>query len=952
MNPERWQLVNQVFQSALELDTGEREKFLDDACREDASLRDQVETLLAANDQAGNFMTGNVAGDVDHLLNDGMGESEPGEKIGQYEVVSVLGKGGMGKVYLAKDPRLNRLVALKTLPPVLSSAGNYFRRFQTEAKAAANINHPNVATVYSVEETEEHRIFITMEYVEGRPLGESIPSDGLDIRTFLELFVPLADALSVAHHKGVIHRDIKPGNIMLTEAGVPKILDFGLARFEKADIAENTSTLDLTKTGQVLGTPSYMSPEQAEGSQIDRRTDIFSFGIVMYEAVTGRKPFEGDNYAAVVSKLLTTEPRDVNEINPRVPQLLSRLIMKCLNREPRHRYQSMNEVRVILEEIQSAVMSGASLSRGAPRMKFGHPSRFREALLAAFALLFLVAAGLFGVLWYYGGEAVNDTPVRFSVDPPIDQQIRLFEADLSRDGKLLVFATRSNGVRNLFVRSLERFEMTPVPGTDDAHFPFFSPDSRSIAYFLDDGSIKRVPIEGGEARTICTDCEDGSYGHWGLDGFIYASDEKGVFRVSAEGGVPERLTDIADDPADKSHRAPKLLPAGTRVLFSKVGRDTAKFAVVDVGTKEITVIEGLDGEVSAHGGISLARYVKTGHLLYSNAGRLFAVRFDPATARIDGSPVPVIDGAFAIPNFRVAENGTLAYLPEASMGENQLMIVGRSGGAQTAVQQRGDFRSPKFSPDGLKIAVELSGDVWIFEPETGRSLRLTFDGSSQSPVWSADGSSVLWATRSDSDWRIYRRSADGSDEPEQLYSGEAKLLPYSSHPTQPLVALASMPKPGASDIAVLSLQDRSIRQVVDTEFKEDSPRFSPDGSKLAYFSNESGKVEIYVIQWSENSASDRTLVSTAGGIYPVWGGSGNELLYRSGKRMMSSVIGSGNTAERPTALFEGDYLTGFDSNSDGTRFVMVKNEGGTMPKKMNIVLNWTSELQRQIPSGR
>ncbi|MCO6511694.1 MAG: protein kinase [Aridibacter famidurans] len=951
MTPERWKQINRVFQSALELEPEKRDEYLADACGEDESLRGQVETLLAADREAGRFISGHALKDGIHLIEETEAPDVLGKKIGQYELLSILGRGGMGKVYLARDPKLNRSIALKTLPKLLNSSSDYVRRFETEAKAAANLNHPNVATVHSVEEADDGRVFITMEYVEGKPLDEKIPDGGLDLRTFLEWFIPISDALAHAHERGIVHRDIKPGNIMITEAGVPKILDFGLARVERSQFTDEASTLNLTKTGQVMGTPAYMSPEQAEGSQADRRSDVFSLGVVMYEAITGEKPFKGENYASIVSKVLTHEPREVDDIRSDVPYLLSRLIMKCLNKEQRRRYQSMNEVRVILKEIESALVSGASLSRRGVGRRLGRRFGNGAAVLSAISGLLLISTIVFGWLWWSSSRTSETTPSRFTLAPPIDQELRLFEANLSRDGKMIVFASRSKGVRTLFVRSLERFEHTPVPGTDDAKEPFFSPDGTSIGFFLEDGSIKRVPVGGGDARTICSACKEASEGVWADDGFIYAYDPQGIFRIPDGGGSPERLTTLDTGAGDKSHRSPTLLPDG-RVLFSKVGKDSVKFAVFDLSSKKVTIIEKVEGDTSVHGGVSIARYVAPGRLVYSSAGQLFAVRFDPASLETEGAPLPVLGGIFALPNFHIAENGTLVYLPEVSMDENQMIWVSRTGERQTVVDRRGNFRSPRIAPDGRRIAVQLDGDVWIFETDSGRSLRLTFDGNSQSPVWAPDGASVVFATVDDNVWKMVRAAADGSDSREELYSGESKMVPYSFHPSEPLIALASMPGPDRAEIALLSLNDRSIKPVIATQFKEDSPRFSPDGDSLAYFSMESGKVQVYISGWREGSESGKQVVSTTGGMFPVWGGGGREIFFRSGKRLLAAEIGPGSQIRQPVVLFEGDYLTGFDAVPDGSRFLMVSNEGGSMPSRMNIVLNWTSELDKLVPAGR
>ncbi len=952
MTPERWKEINRIFRSAVVLDPSERDGYLDDACSDDRELRDQVKSLLEADDEADGFISGNAGADHPDLIEETETPDVPGKMIGHYEVISVIGRGGMGKVYLVHDPKLHRDVALKTFPSSMKGWDGLQKRFETEAKAAANISHPNVATVYSVEETDDNRTFMTMEYVKGQLLGELIPPGGVELSTFLEWFVPITDALSAAHETGVIHRDIKPGNIMITEEGVPKILDFGLARIERGTSAEAQSMTDLTKPGQVIGTPAYMSPEQAEGSQIDFRTDIFSLGVVMYQAITGRRPFTGDNYASIVSKLLTLDPPQVAAIRPGVPPMLSRLIMKCLSRDARFRYKSMAELRVILEEIRSAHTSGASLPSHVTKVAPSRTTPSRLPALLGGAAIMLVLCGIAAALWYATSESEVTPTTKFSLEPPPGQELSLFETALSQDGRKLVFATRRTDLKNLFVRSMDEFSTVELAGTEDARKPFFSPDAQWIGYFLEGGTVRKIPSVGGSSLRICDECLSPYEAYWADDDKIIIAGQDGLYSVDPESGKKTEMTRIDEGAGEKAHRAPGTLPDGN-VLFTIVYAERVSFAVFDTLAKTVRKIEGVEGTTSSHGGTSLGRFVDGGYLIFGKDGQLMAVRFDPSAVRVDGEPVPVMEGIFAIPNIYVADNGTLAYLPVAESGDNVLVWVDRQGQSTPVFEKRGDYRSPHISPDGSRIVVQVGSDIWVYEIATGRGIRLTFQDENQSPLWSRDGKSIFYATNTGDVWKVHRRSADGNGEPEELLSAKERHLPYSMHPTEPVLALSTVPSANDSDIVMLSLDDRKITPFIKTAFKEDAPKFSPDGRSVAYFSMETGKVQVYIQPWGVAEGT-RTPVSSSGGMLPVWARSGNELFFRSGPRLLAvNMAGGGSVpAGNPQLLFDGRYLTGFDVAADGSKFLMIRSEGGTLPKRLNVILNWTDELKSKFERAR
>ncbi|MBI4747452.1 MAG: serine/threonine-protein kinase [Acidobacteria bacterium] len=655
MTPEQHQQVGELFLAVKDLPPAERAVLLDQRCNGDDALRREVESLLQFQTQAEDFIETRALDVVARQIAADHSVLQSGMQVAHYRIVSPLGSGGMGEVFLAEDTQLNRQVALKILPPGYTHDPERLKRFQTEARAAAALNHPNIATVHAVEE-HNGQYFIAMEYVAGQSLSQVIPADGLELDRFFELAIPLADALAHAHEKGVIHRDIKPGNIVVTEAGQPKILDFGLARisYQGTTVPNEPS---LTPEGFVMGTPGYMSPEQAKGERADHRSDIFSFGVVMYELLTGRHPFRGGSFATFVSELLKEDPPPVSNLKPHIPSLLSRVVSQCLNKDHRRRYQTMPEVQTLLEGIKAECNEKAvTKTWGSPSTQ---PATSSRLVLVGLGLALMVMTGV--ALWgLFRPVPERLNPVtRFALTPRAGQPGIYSEVQLSPDGSAIVFDDTRNGQSQVFVRYFNQFNAQPVTGTEGGKRPFFSPDGQWIAFLQGEEKLLKVPVAGGTPLTLCDTCPAAFEMNWPTESHIFVSDTLGLYRVSAQGGTPERLTTINQSKGEKNHRAPQLLPDQEHVLFTVDAKDGKQCAVLSLETRQWQLVADLPDA-------GFARYLPSGHLIFHRSHQLLAVPFDPVQLKITGTPVVVMDGVFPNSDFKIAANGTLAYLPDES----------------------------------------------------------------------------------------------------------------------------------------------------------------------------------------------------------------------------------------------------------------------------------------------
>ena len=940
MTPDRWKKVNEIFQSAAELEDDERGRYLDEKCIDDDELRNQVEELLQADSDAGTFLGGNAASDVEHLINPNIDKTLTGESFNNYEVISLLGKGGMGRVYLAEDSKLNRKVALKTIPTSFSKHTEHLKRFETEARAAATINHPNVATIYSVEETEDDRVFITMEYVEGSPLDSHFQDDGIDLRTFLSWFVPLSDALSHAHDKGVIHRDIKPSNIMLTPLGTPKILDFGLARIDRSLVSDDESTLSLTKTGQVMGTPAYMSPEQAEGKPLDHRTDIFSLGVIMYEAITGSRPFKGDNYASIVSALLTHTPSSVQTIRPDVPELIARVIMKCLEKNPMHRYGSMEEVRVLLGEINSAIGSGASISLP-KRTANTSASGISRFFLPAVAIAGLLGTLGFGALYLTGSVEETQNSLTIFIDEGIDPN--LTDARLSPDGSYVIYKDRVKGQGMLLRRSLNKFTSSPIRGSESARDPFFSRDGQWIGFHKEQKGLWKVSSGGGDSVPLCEECRPVNGASWGSSGKIVYPENDGLYSISDQGGNRTRVTKLGK--GERSHYEPHFLPNGSDFIFTVRKDGTPMTAVYDASEKNYRILEDA--------GIGIYPIFFENKILFSRQRIVFAIEFDPNTLTTSGEPVQILENAYRFyPKLHVASNKNLVYLPAVRHYDSSLVWVDSTGKETKALPDQNEYTNPRLSPDRQQVAVIIGRDLWIRDLGKTTGSRLTSEGSASYPLWSPDGRTIYYTIQKSDNWTIYSRPSDGSGSPRELFVSDRMIRPGHLNPEGDTIVSSYFPSRGKGDIIAIDVATGKKETIVKGASTVDMPRFSPDGRWLAYFSIESGKNQIFVIPWKREGK--RVLINEKGGLFPVWSNDNKFIFTRSPTRTYRtpiSVSGDTITVSPKERILEQNYRTVFDIDDDN-RLLNVKTQKGLFPKHLNVITRFDKVLDQAFNSNK
>ena len=885
-----------------------------------------------------------------------------GTKLGPYEIKSPLGAGGMGEVYKATDTRLDRIVAIKVLPEHVASDPDLKKRFEREARTVAALNHPHICTLHDIG-TQDGVDYLVMEYLEGETLTQRLTKGALPLDQALKVGIEIADALDKAHRQGVVHRDLKPGNIMLTKVGA-KLLDFGLAKKVQttagkvSSLSALTQESPLTSKGAIVGTFQYMAPEQLEGKEADSRTDVFAFGVVLYEMVTGKKAFEGKSLASLSAAILTAEPRPVSTLQPMAPTSSDHVIGRCLAKDPDSRWQTAADLKHELVWIASA-----PATIGVPVVARRLPLQGVAWAVAGLALGALAAAV---VLWTIGSSPPRtQTGLRFTLTLPGGQLLGSGNGistplSVSPDGTQVVFSARQGADQpQLFVRPLDQFEARPIPGTEGALAPFFSPNGEQVGFFAS-GALKKVSLAGGAPVTICDVVAANAGATWGSDDIIVfatAFTSTGLFRVSAAGGRPEALTTPDFEQGESSHRLPHFLPDGNSVLFTVEGEEQRHLALVSLENGERQ-------DFSALAGAADAWYVPTGHLVFAQAGTLLAVPFDLARHEIIGAPAPVLDGVYTSPAavdfFGTSLGGTLVYVPSLRTNfESSVVWVDREGRSTLVTQYPGRVSYPRLSPDSTQLGVVIgqvgNRDVWVSDIARGARTRVTSEGDNTVLIWTPDGRQVTFASDRSGPFNLYRKPADGS--------GDAELLLESEHPQYPgswssdgqLLAFYEINPTTGRDIWVLP-QDGDPAPFVVTPFSERSPRFSPDDNWIAYISDESGQDEVYVQPYP--GPGGKVTISTDSGQEPVWSADGRELMYRHGDDMMAVSVETqpSFTAGRPRRLFEQHYdvaLGGFNQNydvsPDGQQFLMVSSDEEPL-RQFNIVQNWFDELQRLVPT--
>jgi serine/threonine protein kinase/Tol biopolymer transport system component len=895
----------------------------------------------------------------------------PGRRLGPYEILSAIGAGGMGEVYRARDTRLNRIVAIKVLPAHLADRAELRERFDREAKTIASLNHPHICTLYDTGHQDEID-FLVMEYLEGETLSQRLLKGSLPLAQVMQYAIEISDALDKAHRKGVTHRDLKPGNIMLTKTGT-KLLDFGLAKLKQEAVPPNVSLSDLptgndplTAEGAIVGTLQYMAPEQLEGKEVDARTDIFAFGTVVYEMATGKRAFEGDTQASVISAIMSSEPPPMSSLQPMTPPALDRAVKRCLAKEPDERWQSANDLTNELKWIAEAGSQVTSVP--SPPAK-GIRSLGREALMLAGSAMLLVGAVVGFAVWNLKPTpAPPSLPVsRLALNMPPGQQLAGLENGpalaLSPDGTRLAYVARQGGTQQIYLREMDGLEASPIPGTEGAVNPFFSPDGQWVGFFAG-GMLKKIPVNGGVAVTLGV-ASNPAGASWGSQGTIaFAPTTVSVLQqVSDTGGAPQALTRL--EASEITHHWPELLPGGRAVLFASSG-NAASWANPQVVVQLIGASERRD---LFQGGTN-PNYAPSGHLVFAQAGSLMAVPFDSQRLAAMGAAVPVVEGVFQSPTngaaqYSLSSTGSLVYVSGGVQApERKLAWVNRNGAEQLLPAPPRAYVVPRLSPDGRRLAISITEQetqIWQYDLLRDTLTRFTFEGNSNLvSVWTPDGKRIAFNSNKEGANNIFWQLSDGSGGLERLTIGEYLQAPSSWSTDGQLLAFFEVNPTTQRDIWVLRISDRKAEPFIRTRFDEAVPRFSPDGHWLAYISNESGRYEIYVQPYP--GPGGKWQISTDGGTEPAWNRNGRELFYRSGDKMMAVDISTqpGFAAGKPRMLFQGRYepapfpTTNYDVSPDGQRFLMLKpvDQAEAAPTQINVVLNWFEELKQKVPTGK
>jgi serine/threonine protein kinase len=884
-----------------------------------------------------------------------------GKTLVHYEITAEIGKGGMGEVYQAKDTKLGRDVAIKVLPEEFALDTDRVARFQREAKLLASLNHPNIAAIYGLEESDGTH-FLVMELIEGDTLSDRIKSGPIPVEEALKLALQMAEALEAAHEKGVIHRDLKPANIKVTPDGNVKILDFGLAKAYAGD-QENMSPMDsptisaaATQQGVILGTAAYMSPEQARGKPVDRRADIWAFGVVLYEMLTGKTAFQGEDVSVTLASVITSDA-NLTLLPPNIHPRVREVINRCLQKESKKRYSGISDVQYEIEQALSdpsgVFLQPSVLPKPKKQLQLGIP------LVAFMVVLCLVAAGV--AVWFLKPIPPHEPKqvMRFEYELPEGQQFSPSTTDLplltiSLDGSKIVYST----AKGLFLRSLKEMDARFIAGTDGTSIqPFFSPDGQWIAYWSGtDRKLKKVAVSGGAPMTLC-DAEPAGGFSWSLDNRILHGESTNILWVSANGGNWEPLFELESGLLG----VPQMLPGGESVLFLDGITSPGKIMVHSLKSgesKELLV------------GV-FAQYVKTGHIVYGVENNLHAVPFDVDTLEVIGGPVSLIEGVLNTQYFwqdAVSDSGTLVYVPGGSLAFSQRTFVwvdreGKEDPLGAGPNSYEDYF--RISPDGTRVAWSTSEsgneDIWIWDLARENKTRLTFDATwDLEPIWTPDSRRIIYNSGREGRVGIFWKAADGSGKAEKIATlTERDIAPRSISADGKTLFLVEDGGERSNNVGMLNMEsDRAPELLFQERYRETDPMISPDGKWLAYTSNESGQWEVFICPFPDVEGGGRWQVSTNGGDWPLWSPDGKELYYRHPDAIMAVSVETEPTLRlgRPISLFANRYVGGFDIHPDGERFLMLKpfarpdgeSKEGITPK-INIVLNWIEELKERVP---
>jgi len=953
MTPERWRQITELFHAAIARPAADRSRFLDDACAGDTDLRTEVGAMLAAHEVAGaeDLPMVSIGFDAD--------EFEPWGRVGPYEVQALIGAGGMGRVYRARDTRLDREVAIKVLPSRAAADADRLRRFEQEARAAGALTHPNLVTVFDVG-VERGRPYLVTELLEGETLRERLGRGRASVARGCDVAAALARGLAAAHAKGIVHRDLKPENVVITRDGRVKIVDFGVAKLRAPDAATggaNDAVGVRTASGVIVGTAGYMAPEQIRGEDVDGRADVFALGAVLFELLTGNRAFDRPSRTETLEATLGDDPLSARAAHEIPPGVL-RIVQRCLEKDPEARFHSAADLAFALE----AAAEAFDPSRRVPARR--GPAKLPIVLAAT--LLLAVAAAVVGLWPTPDATFAGDPLARFAL--PMGARVRFTGAPaISPDGTTIVYPANDGPVESqqLYVRRIDQITTVTLPGTERAASPFFSPDGDSIAFWADN-ALKRTRLDGTASPAIICPVESFLGGVWTMDGrVVFASTNRGLQQVDADGGAPQPVSVIDAAQSEIDHHAPAMLPGGRAMLVTVhegEGRFRIDVLMLGTGARRRVIDEGFD-----------ARYVSTGHIVYASGTALFAAPFDVARLARSGPPVKLLDGIWTNRRqghgaYALSDTGTLVVLPQPPSARRQLAWVDRTGHTTPLPLEPRAYWTPRLSPDGQRFAVVVEeqevAQIWIHHLGTGTFSRLTSDGHNWAPVWSRDGSRLIYTSQRDGDWQLRREALDGHAVSEVLVTSTRHELAAGavSADGRSLVYVQRSPD-GPAELRTLDMETRQSTTIEDLPDRVGMPVLSPDGRWLG-FTGWFPRPSIFVRPGAGQGLA-RQLIEGAG--YTVWSRSGDTLYFRSRRGAserspndgvfelpFDPVRGVATGPERElfrTAFTDWLGVPGFDVGPDGRFLLVLAAEQESFARDPNVVLHVDDELRRRAPGA-
>ncbi len=893
-----------------------------------------------------------------------------GTKLGRYEIRSKLGEGGMGEVYRARDEKLNRDVAIKVLPSALSQDADRLRRFEQEAQAAGTLNHPNILAVYDVG-THDDAPYIVSELLEGEELREQLNVGSLPQRKALDYAQQIAQGLAAAHERGITHRDLKPENLFVTTDGRVKILDFGLAKLRPLRNESVSSEIDtrkqITDPGTVMGTVGYMSPEQVRGHEADHRSDIFSFGSILYEMLAGQRAFRRDTMAETMTAILKEEPPELSETNAKISLPLEKIVRRCLEKKPERRFHSAHDLAFAIESLSGATTSSGQTETITALPALRPRTRERIGWVALTAVLIAALALTFFYLRRAPSESNAIAAMRFNISLPEKLTARPGPPEISPDGRNLIFSgRREDNTDVLWLRSLSSLTAQPLSGTEGVSpgAYFWSPDSRSIGFFSE-GKLKKIDLAGGPPQTLCYmpprvwGGPPQNSGTWNRDGIIVFSADGVIYRVSAAGSEPTLVLGKNQLIREAVYVWPSFLPDGRHFLSLRIpaAQGEREVYLSSLDGKETTRLLAADSQA-----LYAASATGSGYLLFARAGALLAQPFDASSLKLAGEPFGVANTLRVNDSGRghcsVSDNGILVYDPTNTYGNQQLFWFDRAGKRLEFVGAPGMIQNPRLSPDGKQVAVDRrelqtgNEDIYVIDLARGTSSRLTSDPASDTrPIWSPDGSRIAWSSNRDGSFQIYQKLASGVGQEELLLKSAIPSLPTSWSADGKFILYTGVDPKTGFDVWVLPLAgDRKPFPFLQTPFNESSASFSPDGRWVAYQSDDQGLFEVYVQTFP--ASGSKWQVSTNSGAFPIWRSDGKELFYVKIGPLMAVDVKPGSSFEAgvPKVMFDlAGKIRGnpvFAASADGQRFLMVSQEQDTPNLQFTVVVNWSAELKK------